>query len=181
MTAYPDPIDFADLTTESFPARSNQDPMSMRPNVTEHFLGYEVRPNEQIVDIAVLLRATSRFLTVATLIAALGVWLLPATVFGVQASVAKMTVSLLLICASLILARGAARGPAFGSRWTPQQVKCAKSSMACFRATSCWYIAGLMQSTPWTSLPRVPVRRSGRFRSASKGSVLCLWATGCRC
>jgi hypothetical protein len=66
MTAYPDPIDFADLTTESFPARSNQDPMSMRPNVTEHFLGYEVRPNEQIVDIAVLLRATSRFLTVAT-------------------------------------------------------------------------------------------------------------------
>jgi hypothetical protein len=84
--------------------------MSMRPNVTEHYWGYEVRPNEQLVDIAVLLRATCGFLRVATLIAAVGLWLLPSTVFGAQAMVAKMTVSLLLICASLVLARVAARG-----------------------------------------------------------------------
>jgi hypothetical protein len=58
----------------------------------------------------VLLRATCGFLTVATLIAAVGLWLLPSTVFGAQAMVAKMTVSLLLIFASLVLARVAARG-----------------------------------------------------------------------
>ncbi len=72
MSTHPDPIDFADLTTEPYQARSNQDSMSMRPNVTEHYWGYEVRPNEQLVDIAVLLRATCGFLTVATLIAAVG-------------------------------------------------------------------------------------------------------------
>jgi hypothetical protein len=110
MSTHPDPIDFTDLTTESYQARSNQNSMSMRPNVTEHYWGYEVRPNEQLVDIAVLLRATCGFLTVATLIAAVGLWLLPSTVFGAQAMVAKMTVSLLLICASLVLARVAARG-----------------------------------------------------------------------
>jgi hypothetical protein len=110
MSTHPDPIDFADLTTEPYQARSNQDSMSMRPNVTEHYWGYEVRPNEQLVDIAVLLRATCGFLTVATLIAAVGLWLLPSTVFGAQAMVAKMTVSLLLICAALVLARVVARG-----------------------------------------------------------------------
>jgi hypothetical protein len=85
--------------------------MSMRPNVTEHFWGYEVRPNEQLVNISVLLRAICEFLTVATLIAAvcLCLWLLPATVFGAQALVTKMSVSLFLICASLVLARVIAR------------------------------------------------------------------------
>jgi hypothetical protein len=94
MSTHPDPIDFADLTTEPYQARSNQDSMSMRPNVTEHYWGYEVRPNEQLVDIAVLLRAICGFLTVATLIAAVCLWLLPATVFGAQALVTKMSVSL---------------------------------------------------------------------------------------
>jgi hypothetical protein len=115
MSTHPDPIDFANLNTESYQARSNQDPMSMRPNVTEHFWGYEVRPNEQLVNISVLLRAICGFLTVATLIAAvclclcLCLWLLPATVFGAQALVTKMSVSLFLICASLVLARVVAR------------------------------------------------------------------------
>jgi hypothetical protein len=110
MSTHPDPIDFANLNTESYQARSNHDPMSMRPNVTEHFWGYEVRPNEKLVNISVLLRAIYGFLTVATLIASLGVWLLPATVFGAQALVTKMTVSLLLICAAWVLARVVARG-----------------------------------------------------------------------
>ena len=109
MSTHPDPIDFANLNTESYQARSNQDPMSMRPNVTEHFWGYEVRPNEQLVNISVLLRAICGFLTVATLIAAVCLWLLPATVFGAQALVTKMSVSLFLICASLVLARVVAR------------------------------------------------------------------------
>ena len=110
MSTHPDPIDFADLTTEPYQARSNQDSMSMRPNVTEHYWGYEVRPNEQLVDIAVLLRAICGFLTVATLIAAVCRWVLPGTVFGAQALVTKMSVSLFLICASLVLARVVARG-----------------------------------------------------------------------
>ncbi len=105
MTAYPNPTDFADRATES-----NQVGISMRPNVTEHFWGYEVRPNEQVINIAVLLRAACGFLTVATLGAAVGVWFLPTMAFVAQAFAAKITVSLVLICVSIVLARVAAQG-----------------------------------------------------------------------
>lgn len=105
MTACPNPIDFAALSTGS-----NQASISVRPNVTEHFWGYEVRPNGRIVDVAVLLRAVCGPLTIATLIAAVGIWLLPATAFFALTFAAKMTVSPLLGVGAFVLARLAARG-----------------------------------------------------------------------
>jgi hypothetical protein len=82
----------------------------MRPNITEHFWGYEVRPNEHVIDVAVLTRAVCGVLTVAMFIAAFGVWLMPAIAFTGSPFLAKVGLSIVLLLAAVLLGRIAARG-----------------------------------------------------------------------
>ena len=105
MTAQPNISDF--LTTST---SASKQPVFMRPNVTEHFWGFEVRPNEQVLDLAVLMRALTGFLAGAAFIAALGIWLLPSTAFVESAFSSKLIVSVLLMIGAVLLARVAARG-----------------------------------------------------------------------
>ncbi|MCW1951103.1 MAG: hypothetical protein KIH44_007035 [Octadecabacter sp.] len=105
MTVQPHTTDFINPSARVTPTN-----LFMRPNVTEHFWGYEVRANEQVFDIAVLMRALSGFFAAAAFIAALGVWLLPSMVFAASAFGTKLTVSVALMCCVLLLARVAARG-----------------------------------------------------------------------
>ena len=69
-----------------------------------------MRANEQVIGIAVLMRAMSGLFAGATFVAALGVWLVPAMAFVATAFTAKMTISVLLMCVAFMLARVAARG-----------------------------------------------------------------------
>jgi hypothetical protein len=110
MTAHLNPIDFANLSTGSTQTGLKQVGILMRPNVTEHFWGYEVRPTELAFDIAVLLRSVCGILRVATLIAAAGIWLMSAMAFVAQAFAVKLIVSIVLMCISIALSRVAARG-----------------------------------------------------------------------
>lgn len=103
MTVYPTHTDF-------IPRTAPLNRVMIRPNVTEHYWGYEVRTNEQVVNIAVLLRAVCGVLTIATVGAALGVWLVPAMAFVGSTFLMKATVSVLLVCVAVVLARVAARG-----------------------------------------------------------------------
>ena len=105
MTMRPTPIDFArpDLAV---PPRG----VALRPKVEDRFWGYEVYANEEVIDLAVLMRATCGILTFACFLASLGVWVMPAMAFVAKAFVAKATLSVLLMCITLILARVAARG-----------------------------------------------------------------------
>ena len=105
MTAQPHISEF--LYT---PTPASKQPVFMRPNVTEHFWGFEVRPNEQVFDIAVLMRALTGFFAGAVFIAALGVWLLPSMAFVATAFGSKLIVSVLLMLCTVLLARVAARG-----------------------------------------------------------------------
>lgn len=105
MTAVPNPSDFLKSGR-----MSANDGALTRPNVTEHFWGYEVCPNEQIVDIAVFLRLLCGVLAVATVAGAMGIWLFAGMGFIAQTTVAKAVGSGFLICLSMILTRIAARG-----------------------------------------------------------------------
>ena len=68
MTAQPNISDFLDTA-----ASAAKQPVFMRANVTEHFWGFEIRPNEQVFDVAVLMRAMTGFFAGAAFIASLGV------------------------------------------------------------------------------------------------------------
>ncbi|SMX32207.1 hypothetical protein [Octadecabacter ascidiaceicola] len=105
MTAQPNISDFANTA-----APASKQPVFMRANVTEHFWGFEVRPNEQIFDLAVLTRAVAGFFAGAGFIASLGFWLLPSMAFVATAFTSKLTVSVLLMVVASLLARFAARG-----------------------------------------------------------------------
>lgn len=105
MTVQPQTADF--MTARAPVAQAN---VFMRPNVTEHFWGFEVRPNEQVFGVAVLLRAMSGFFAGAAFISALGVWLLPAMAFVISALTAKAIVSVFLTICAVSLARVALRG-----------------------------------------------------------------------
>lgn len=105
MTAQPQISDFSDTHKPTL-----KQPVFMRANVTEHFWGFEVRPNEQVFDIAVLVRALTGFFAGTAFIAALGVWILPSMVFGAAAFSSKLIVSVLLMFGTVLLARAAARG-----------------------------------------------------------------------
>ncbi len=105
MTAHPDPYSFV-----STPPVLTKSDVFMRPNVTERFWGYEISPSEQVIDIAVLLRAMCGFTAVTTFIVAIGVWVMPMMAFSASAVTAKVMVSILLMCLAFVLARIAARG-----------------------------------------------------------------------
>lgn len=105
MTAQPHISEFLD---SQIPA--SKQPVFMRPNMTEHFWGFEVRPNEQIFDIAVLMRALTSFFAAAAFIAALGVWLLPSAALAAAAFSSKLIASFLLMLGAVLLARVAVRG-----------------------------------------------------------------------
>ena len=82
----------------------------LRPKVTEHYWGYETRLNEQVLSLAVCLRAASGLVTIASFIAAIGIWLLPAAAFSGAAVATKVAVSASLICLAFMAARLASRG-----------------------------------------------------------------------
>lgn len=104
MTAYPNPSDFGVATgTEAQPS-------VMRPNVTEHYWGYEVRPNQQVINAAVILRGACALFAVASFCAALGVWMLPAMAFAMSATAGKVAVSALLLCVGGLLTKMTMRG-----------------------------------------------------------------------
>ncbi len=105
MTAQPQISEFTNPRTSTL-----KQPVFMRANVTEHFWGFEVRPNEQVLDVAVLMRAMTGFFAGTAFIAALGVWLLPSMAFATAAFSSKLIVSGLLMFATVMLARVAARG-----------------------------------------------------------------------
>lgn len=81
-----------------------------RPNVTEHFWGYEVRLNEQELTVAVLMRAVSGIVAVAAVLAVVGIWLVPQMAFSGEALGSRMILSVALIALALLTARIAARG-----------------------------------------------------------------------
>ncbi|AKS46504.1 hypothetical protein SAMN05444287_1620 [Octadecabacter temperatus] len=105
MTAQPQISEFTNPRTSTL-----KQPVFMRANVTEHFWGFEVRPNEHVFDVAVLMRAMTGFFAGTAFIAALGVWLLPSMAFATAAFSSKLIVSGLLMFATVMLARVAARG-----------------------------------------------------------------------
>lgn len=82
----------------------------MRPNVREHYWGYEVRSNQHVLTIAQLMRATFGLIAVATGVAALGVWFIPEMAFVGEATTTKALSFILLVALSLFMAKLAARG-----------------------------------------------------------------------
>ena len=105
MTAQPHPTLFDNTL-----AHNDQASLVLRPNVREHFWGYEVRSNEHVIGIAVLLRGGCGFLTVTSLLAAFGIWLVPAISFAGEAMVAKAFATVLLLGLAFVFGRMAARG-----------------------------------------------------------------------
>ncbi len=105
MTAQPHPA----LFNNTFPNQHQAD-LLVRPNVNEHFWGYEITPNEQLIGIAVLLRGLCGFLMVTLFAAAVGIWLVPAVSFIGDAEVAKSLATLAFLGLSFVFARMAARG-----------------------------------------------------------------------
>jgi len=105
MTAHPDPTNFAysDASTKSAM-------VSLHPNVTEQFWGYELCMNETAFSIATVTRALAGFLALVCLIAALGVWLVPRqALFGSEVFSTTLA-SVLLGCLALMCANTARRG-----------------------------------------------------------------------
>lgn len=105
MTAFPNPTQA--FPTEAFEGGSN---VIMRPIVTEHFWGYEVRSNEHVLTVATLLRAFSCLLAIAAGLGVFGVWLLPQVIFAGGAFVSKAVLSVALTALALVALRSALRG-----------------------------------------------------------------------
>lgn len=105
MTAQPHP----DIFTGTY-ADEQQARILLRPNVREHFWGYEVRPNEQIIGIAFLFRSICGLLSVSSLASVIGVWLVPAVSFFGDVMIAKTMATLLFLSLAFVSGRMAARG-----------------------------------------------------------------------
>ncbi|MDC1230963.1 hypothetical protein N8Z54_02290 [Octadecabacter sp.] len=104
MTALPDYTDFV-----TFHDVISTD-VVMRPKTREHFWGYEVAPNEQVINIATLCRAGCGMLTFACVVGAVGLWVMPADLFAGTVLAMKGVMSLILVAVAVWAARVAARG-----------------------------------------------------------------------
>ena len=104
MTALPDPTDFATSNTQ--PAAHAA---GLRPKVSEQFWGYEVAMNEQTVNSAVIVRFAVGLLTIGSFVASVGVWLMPASVFGETILSSTLMASVLFFCVSAMLFQIAGR------------------------------------------------------------------------
>jgi len=82
----------------------------MRPSVTDHFWGFEVRPNELVIDVAVLMRVLTALFAGATFITALGIWLIPSMALADTAFNLKLAYSIFMMLMTVLLARVAVRG-----------------------------------------------------------------------
>lgn len=81
-----------------------------RPKVSEYYWGYEVAMTEHVVDLSVLARGVAALLIFPFLMAAFGVWLVPATALIGGPVLAKAAASLALLASGAILAKFASRG-----------------------------------------------------------------------
>lgn len=104
MTAFPSPTDY--LQQSEMPEIT----ATIRPKVVEYYWGYEVSASEHVVDMAVMMRALCGLLACGTLLASLGVWLMPSMAFIGSAFLGKATVSFILLAATVMLALAALRG-----------------------------------------------------------------------
>lgn len=100
MTALPDPTSFVAL-----PKAGQNNGYMQRPNVVEHYWGYEVSCHEEVINLAALMRGFAVLVTFASFAAALLVWLLPASAFVGDAMVVKSMASLLFWCVGGMLMR----------------------------------------------------------------------------
>lgn len=104
MTALPNPTDF------SGPAYRLPITQVLHPNVTEHFWGYEVRPNEKVISSMVILRGICGLLMVALAAASVGIWMLPASMYLPEPFGMKVAATVVLLCLALLCGRIAAQG-----------------------------------------------------------------------
>lgn len=105
MTAQPNIAEFLNIL---IPA--SKQPVLMRPSVTDHFWGFEVRPNELVIDVAVLMRVLTALFAGATFITALGIWLIPSMALADTAFNLKLAYSIFMMLMTVLLARVAVRG-----------------------------------------------------------------------
>lgn len=104
MTALPDQSDF--VSKAPFAQGS---PVFMRPNVRDHFWGYEISRSVHVIDLAGLARGAAILFTISAFTAAWLVWLVPAMAFAGDALIAKALASFVLICLGVVLIRIASR------------------------------------------------------------------------
>lgn len=106
MTALPDINAFATSNAVAAPTEVR----STHPRVADHYWGYVISPNEQVIDIAVLLRWFACLVSPASFVAAVGIWFVPASAFAGDAAVIKMMSSLFLIYSGILMLRFVTRG-----------------------------------------------------------------------
>lgn len=104
MTALPDQ---SDVVLKAQFAQSS--PIFVRPNVRDHFWGYEVSRSVHVIDLAGLARGAAILFTISAFIAACLVWLVPAMAFAGDAIFAKTLASFVFICLGVVLIRIAGR------------------------------------------------------------------------
>lgn len=104
MTAYPNPTDFVAHFDGA------QTKLRADPNVVEHYWGYEVTPNQRVVDMAVIMRGACALFGVASGFAAFGIWFVPAMMLVTSTLAAKVAVTALFLCVAGLLAKLTARG-----------------------------------------------------------------------
>lgn len=105
MTALPDPVSFAPKSPKAEPQ-----PMTLQPNITQCYWGYEGKLNEQTFSVADIARLAASVFTIAAFVAACGVWLVPDAAFSGGGLSSKAMACAALLCIGALALRFASRG-----------------------------------------------------------------------